>query len=58
MNFRTVGELRGGRGDHPSEEVLAKLVKVSDAVLTAPAIDDAEHQVPMLAHVLLSKVDR
>ena len=47
MNFRTVGELRGGRGDHPSEEVRAKRLKEPDVVLT-PAIDTSERQTPLL----------
>ena len=47
MNFRTVGELRGGRGGHPSEEVLAKRLKEPDVVLT-PAIDTSERQTPLL----------
>jgi hypothetical protein len=53
MNFRTVGELRGGRGDHPSEEALAKPVKEPDVVLTPPAIDTSERQTPLLARTSL-----
>jgi hypothetical protein len=49
MNFRTVGELRGGRGDHPSEEAVAKPVMEPIAVLTQPAIDTPDHQSPAMA---------
>ena len=54
MNFRTVGELRGGRGDHPSEETRATLQEPG-AVPTPPSIDDPEHQAPMLAGASVPK---
>jgi hypothetical protein len=57
MNFRTVGELRGGRGDHPSEEVIAT-VQESGGMPTPPSIDDPEHQSPILAGGSLPKADR
>jgi hypothetical protein len=57
MNFRTVGELRGGRGDHPSEEVLAKRLKEPDVVLT-PAIDTSERQTPLLGRASMPEGDR
>jgi hypothetical protein len=52
MNFRTVGELRGGRGDHPSEEAVAKLIMEPNAVLTQPPIDG-----PELSSVSLGAID-
>jgi hypothetical protein len=52
MNFRTVGELRGGRGEHPSEESLAKPVKEPD-VLTPPAIERSERQTSLLGRTSL-----
>ena len=57
MNFRTVGELRGGRGGHPSEEVLAKRLKEPDVVLT-PAIDTSERQTPLLGRASMPEGDR
>ena len=57
MNFRTVGELRGGRGDHPSEEVLAKRLKEPDVVLT-PATEAAERQTPLLGRASMPEGDR
>jgi len=58
MNFRTVGELRGGRGDHPSEEVRAtKRLKEPDVVLT-PAIDTSERQTPLLGRASMPEGDR
>jgi hypothetical protein len=58
MNFRTVGELRGGRGDHPSEEALAKPVKESDLGLATPGIDAPERQTPPLGRNSLPEGDR
>jgi len=52
MNCRTVGELRGGRGEHPSEESLAKPVKEPD-VLTPPAIERSERQTSLLGRTSL-----
>ena len=57
MNFRTVGELRGGRGGHPSEEVLTKRLKEPDLVL-APAIDTSERQTPLLGRSSMPEGDR